>query len=88
MRDIERQRHRERERLPGGEPNVGLDPRTLGSRPEPKTDAQPLSHPGALASCFSYYFEFCHLKLNLILSDRITYYGLDPINRLYVPYFT
>ena len=29
-----------------GEPDVGLDPRTPGSCPEPKTDAQSLSHPG------------------------------------------
>ena len=29
------------------EPDAGLDPRTLGSCPEPKADAQPLSHPGA-----------------------------------------
>ena len=28
------------------EPSEGLDPRTLGSRPEPKAEAQPLSHPG------------------------------------------
>ena len=28
------------------EPDVGLDPGALGSRPEPKADAQPLSHPG------------------------------------------
>ena len=26
---------------------MGFDPRTPGSRPEPKSDAQPLSHPGA-----------------------------------------
>ena len=26
--------------------DVGLDPEALGSRPEPKADAQPLSHPG------------------------------------------
>ena len=25
---------------------MGLNPRTPGSRPEPKTDTQPLSHPG------------------------------------------
>ena len=25
---------------------MGLDPRTPGSHPEPKADAQPLSHPG------------------------------------------
>ena len=38
MRDTERE----------AETDVGLDPRTLGSQPEPKADAQPLSHPGAL----------------------------------------
>ena len=27
---------------------MGLDPRTPRSCPEPKADAQPLSHPGAL----------------------------------------
>ena len=47
-RDRERQRHRQREKqAPCREPNAGLDPRTLRSRPEPKADAQPLSHPGA-----------------------------------------
>ena len=30
---------------PSGESDVGLDPRTLGSQPEPKAEAQPLSHP-------------------------------------------
>ena len=45
--DRERQRHRQREKqAPCREPDVGLDPGTLGSRPEPKADAQPLSHPG------------------------------------------
>ena len=35
---------RERERqAPCREPRVGLDPRTPGSRPGPKADAQPLS---------------------------------------------
>ena len=43
----ERQRHRQREKqAPCREPDVGLDPGTLGSRPGPKADAQPLSHPG------------------------------------------
>ena len=37
MRDTERQRHGQRK-----------DPRILGSRPEPKADAQPLNHPGVL----------------------------------------
>ena len=52
MRDAEkekeRQRHRQREKqAPYREPNVGLDPRTPGSQPGPKADAQPLSHPSA-----------------------------------------
>ena len=43
----ERERHRQREKQAScGEPNAGLDPRTLGSH-EPKADAQPLNHPGA-----------------------------------------
>ena len=41
------------------EPNVGLDPRTPGSWPEPKADAQPLSHPGGLAS---FVFSLSALK--------------------------
>ena len=42
-------RHRQKEKqAPRREPDVGLDPRTPGSGPEPKADAQPLSHPGAL----------------------------------------
>ena len=41
------QRHRQREKqTPYREPDSGLDPRTRGSRPEPKADAQSLSHPG------------------------------------------
>ena len=38
-------RHREAEGE--AERDVGLDSRTPGSQPEPKADAQPLSHPGA-----------------------------------------
>ena len=45
----ERLRHRQREKqAPCGEPDAGLDPRTPGSRPELKADAQPLSHQGPL----------------------------------------
>ena len=37
MRDTERQRHRQREKqAPCGEPDAGLNPRVLGSYPEPK----------------------------------------------------
>ena len=49
MRDpeIERQRHRQREKqAPCRDPDVGLDPRTPGSCPELKADAQPLSYSG------------------------------------------
>ena len=51
---------RGRSRLPCREPDVGLDPRTLGSPLELKADAQPLSHPGAppLWSFFRKYFIF------------------------------
>ena len=48
MRDTEKEaetRQREKQ-APRRELNAGLDPRTLGSHPEPKADAQPLSHPG------------------------------------------
>ena len=55
MRDTERERGRERHRqrekqAPRKEPDAGLDPRTLGSQPEPKADAQLLNHPG-IPSC-------------------------------------
>ena len=50
MRDTERerQRHRQREKqAPCKEPDLGLDSRSPGSRPEPKAGAlKPMSHPG------------------------------------------
>ena len=47
MRDAERQRYRQKEKqAPSREPDVGCDPRTPGSQPELKADAQPLSNPG------------------------------------------
>ena len=47
QRERERQRHRQREKqAPCPEPDVGLYPRTPGSRPGPKAGAEPLSHPG------------------------------------------
>ena len=60
MRDSERQRHRQREKqAPSREPDAGLDPRTPGSHPEPKTDAQLLSHPGAppMSYCLTLYLS-------------------------------
>ena len=46
-RERERQRHRQREKqAPCREPDAVLDPRPPESRPEPRSDAQQLSHPG------------------------------------------
>ena len=55
----QRQREREAETQAEGEagsmhqePDVGFDPRSLGSRPGPKAGAKPLRHPGIpLLSC-------------------------------------
>ena len=44
MRDTERHGQREKQ-APCREPNVGLDPGTLGSRPGPKAGTELLSHP-------------------------------------------
>ena len=46
IRDTQRQRRRQREKqAPPRESDSGPDPGTPGSHPEPKADAQPLSHP-------------------------------------------
>ena len=48
------QRHRQREKQAlCREPDVGLDPRTPGSRPGPKAGAKQLSHPGIPTGDFS-----------------------------------
>ena len=54
MRNRERGRDTGRggSRLPMGNGDAGLDPVTPGSRPEPKADAPPRSHPGAPAQSF------------------------------------
>ena len=56
MRDTQRERGAETqaEGEAGSllEPDIGLDPKTLGSRPKLKADAQPLSHPGVLFLVF------------------------------------
>ena len=45
-REWERQRHRQREKqAPCRKPDVGLNPGTPGSGPEPKAGVLPLSHP-------------------------------------------
>ena len=57
-RHRERERPRQREKqAPCGEPEGGLDPGTPGSRPGPKADAPPLSHPGA-PEFYNFYLVF------------------------------
>ena len=59
MRDPEKEAETQAEREASSlqEADAGLDPRTLGSRPKPKADAQPLSHPGTP----NFYFQtFCY----------------------------
>ena len=61
MRDTERKRQRQRQRerekqAPCREPDVGLDPGIIGSRPQQKADAQPLSHPGNPGNTFKYKY--------------------------------
>ena len=41
---------------------MGLNPRTLGSLPEPKTDAQPLSHPGV---SYMHFLRLSFLKFKM-----------------------
>ena len=52
MRDKGREAEGEADSL-WGEPDVGLNPGTPGSRPEPKAGAQPLCHPGFPVLFFS-----------------------------------
>ena len=79
-------RHRERvrdigrgiSRLPT-EPNTRLDPRTLGSQPEPKAEAQPLGHPGAPTVFYDSYEVQGHffLRFYLFIHERHRKRGRD-----------
>ena len=64
MRDTERETEtrQRKKQAPCGEPDAGLDPRTLGSYPEPKADAQPLSHPGIPIFLFLYERDFREIQ--------------------------
>ena len=57
MRDTEREAEtKQREKQAScKEPDVGFNPRTPGSGPEPKADVQALSHPGAYFVCIVQY---------------------------------
>ena len=65
----ERQRHRQRQKqAPCRESNVGLGPGTPGSHPEPKADAQPLSHLGGPS-------------INFLASDKLRQTEASPLSR-------
>ena len=68
-RHIERKRHRQREKqAPSGEPDMGLDPRTTGSRPEPKAD-EPPRHPALdLKGC---NHQTQHMVLKSLIEFRL-----------------
>ena len=46
------------------EPDVGFDPGSPGSRPGPKADAKPLSHPGIPISPFPKDHDSSHLGMD------------------------
>ena len=76
-RERERQRHRQREKQdPCREPDVGLDPRSPGSHPELKADAQPLSHPGILRHCTFKDRIFTWIFLDSICIILLIYFRL------------
>ena len=70
----ERQRHRQREKQgPCREPTVGLDPGTPGSCPEPKADAQLLSHPSVpIKTCI---IEMCRLECLFFVAGGMSELG-------------
>ena len=80
----ERQRHRQREKqVLYREPNVELDPRTLGSWPEPKATTKPLTCPPTsivktllyiLTSVFYNYVQ--NFNKMVIMEDPFTYITL------------
>ena len=71
MRDTEREAEtKQREKQAAcEEPDVGLNPRTPGSGPEPKADTQPLSHPRVpLFSDFIVNFRIRIQRMQFVLS--------------------
>ena len=75
MRDTQRQKHRQREKqAPCGKPDVGLDPRTPESRPEPKAGAQPLSHPGVSIWSFQSRSSTCSVLRNFLVKCPFSFW--------------
>ena len=61
------------------DPDVGLHPGTLGSRPEPKADAQPLSHPGVPNLEFLNFLCLILGKKNMV-EIKISVFYIDDTN--------
>ena len=74
------EKHRQ---APCGKPNAGLDPRTPGSRPKPKADAQPLSHPSV--SKFSISTE--HSEGIFLEIQEVVFVCIKPEQVLIIPDF-
>ena len=55
------------------EEDVTLNPRILGSWPEPKADGQPVSHPGAT---FWFFLKIFHFSANFLCYPL---YPLEPL---------
>ena len=79
MRDTERerQRHRQREKQAlCSDPDVGLDPGTPGSRPEPESrhlTAEPPRRPYSLVFKESYWQYSRHCTINFIVQFQVRY---------------
>ncbi|XP_072629463.1 PCNA-interacting partner isoform X2 [Canis lupus baileyi] len=71
-RGKERQRHKQREKQAQcSRPDVGLDPRTPGSRPEEKADAQLLSLPGVPVQLLARKIIYSYLNLLVNLKNDL-----------------
>ena len=54
------------------EPDAGLDLGILGSCPEPKAEAQPLSHPDILLFIFSIFLLKVSLRSSTLFSSPVS----------------
>ena len=64
---------------------MGLDPRTPGSRPEPKADAQPLSHPGAPPYCFKIHCAAAYMQSFVRFHYRVIFHCMDVLEFIHSP---
>ena len=68
----EGQRHGQREKqAPCREPDVGLRSPDPGSHPDPKADAEPLSHPGVPSHCWKIIIDLIYIRKCLSSTNSI-----------------